>query len=69
MLGIDSVKPCSGKSLLSQEQAKLQCSRQPRPLPVMCINPDVTSIFGFSYEDFALEGYDAYPHIPAAVSV
>jgi thymidylate synthase len=35
----------------------------------MRINPNVSSIFGFTYEDFALEGYDPHPHIPAAVSV
>jgi thymidylate synthase len=51
------------------DQALLQLSRPPRPLPVLRINPDVTSIFGFSYEDFMLEGYDPHPHIPAVVSV
>ena len=51
------------------EQAQLQLSRQPRPLPAMRLNPEVSSIFGFGYEDFALEGYDPHPHIPAAVSV
>jgi thymidylate synthase len=51
------------------EQAQLQLSRQPRSLPAMHINPDVTSIFGFSYQDFTLVGYDPHPHIPAAVSV
>jgi thymidylate synthase len=51
------------------EQARLQLSRQPRPLPTMRINPEVRSIFGFAYQDFALDGYDPHPHIPAAVSV
>jgi thymidylate synthase len=51
------------------EQAQLQLSRTPRPLPVMRINPNATSIFDFAYEDFTLEGYDPYPHIPATVSV
>jgi thymidylate synthase len=51
------------------DQARLQLSRTPRPLPLMHINPDVTSIFGFAYEDFILKGYDPHPHIPAAVSV
>ena len=51
------------------EQARLQLTRQPRPLPKMIINPDVKSIFDFKYEDFQLEGYDPYPHIKADVSV
>ena len=51
------------------EQAKLQLTRTPRPLPRMIINPDVTDIFDFKYEDFQLEGYDPWPHITAAVSV
>lgn len=51
------------------EQAKLQLTREPRPLPVMKINPDVKSIFDFKYEDFQLEGYDPWPHIKAEVSV
>lgn len=51
------------------EQAKLQLTREPRPLPRMIINPDVKSIFDFKYEDFQLEGYDPHPHIKAEVSV
>ena len=51
------------------EQAKLQISREPRPLPKMIVNPDVKDIFGFKYEDFTLEGYDPHPHIKAEVSV
>ena len=51
------------------EQAKLQLSRAPRPLPVMRLNPAVTDLFAFRYEDFALEGYDPHPHIKAAVAV
>lgn len=51
------------------EQAKLQISREPRPLPKMIINPEVKDIFGFKYEDFTLEGYDPHPHIKAEVSV
>lgn len=51
------------------EQAKLQLTRTPRPLPRMVINPDVKDIFDFKYEDFQLEGYDPWPHIKAAVSV
>lgn len=51
------------------EQAKLQLTRAPRPLPRMLINPDVKSIFDFNYEDFKLEGYEPWPHIKADVSV
>lgn len=51
------------------EQAKLQISREPRPLPKMIVNPDVKDIFGFKYEDFTLEDYDPHPHIKAEVSV
>lgn len=51
------------------EQAKLQLSRDPRPLPVMRINPNVKDIFDFHYEDFQLEGYDPHPHIKAEVAV
>lgn len=51
------------------DQARLQLTHTPRPLPVMKINPDVKSIFDFQYEDFQLEGYDPYPHIKAEVSV
>jgi len=51
------------------EQAKLQLTREPRPLPRMIINTDVKSIFDFQYEDFTLEGYDPHPHIKAVVSV
>ncbi len=51
------------------EQAKLQLTRTPRPLPKMKVNPDVKDIFSFRYEDFELDGYDPWPHIKAAVSV
>lgn len=51
------------------EQARLQLTREPRPLPVMKLNPDVTDLFSFQYEDFQLEGYDPHPHIKAEVSV
>ena len=51
------------------EQAKLQLSREPRPLPQMRINPAVKSIFDFQYEDFTLENYDPHPHIKAEVAV
>jgi len=51
------------------EQADVQLSRQPRPLPQMHINPGVRSIFDFRYEDFGLTGYDPYPHIKAEVAV
>lgn len=51
------------------EQARLQLSRDPRPLPTMKINPKVKSIFDFKYEDFTLENYDPHPHIKAVVAV
>lgn len=51
------------------EQAKLQLSRTPRPLPQMKINPEVKRIFDFKYEDFTLENYDPHPHIKATVAV
>lgn len=51
------------------DQARLQLTRQPYPLPKMTINPAVRSIFDFHYEDFVLSGYQAHPHIKAEVSV
>lgn len=51
------------------EQARLQLSREPRPLPRMVINPDVKDIFDFKFEDFKLEDYNPHPHIKAQVSV
>jgi len=51
------------------EQAKLQLTREPRPLPKMKINPDVKDIFDFKYEDFELIGYDPLPHILGVVAV
>lgn len=51
------------------EQAQLQLSREPRPLPVMRLNPAVTDLFTFRFEDFTLEGYDPHPAIRAEVAV
>ena len=51
------------------EQAQLQLTRQPKPLPEMQINPEVNDIFSFKYEDFRLVNYDPHPHIKAAVAV
>jgi len=51
------------------EQARLQLSRDPRPLPVMELNPAVSRLEDFRYEDFQLSGYDPHPHIPAPVAV
>jgi len=52
-----------------EEQARLQLTREPYPLPRMLINPEVRSLFDFRYEDFQLEGYQAHPHIKATVAV
>ncbi len=51
------------------EQARLQLSRAPRSLPTMRLNPAVTDLFAFRYEDFVLQGYNPHPHIKAAVAV
>lgn len=51
------------------EQAKLQLSREPHPLPTMKLNPEVNDIFSFTFDDFELVGYEAHPHIKAEVSV
>jgi len=51
------------------EQARLQCTRHPYPLPQMQINPAVKDIFGFRFEDFELTNYQAHPHIKAPISV
>ena len=51
------------------DQAKLQLTRQPYPLPQMRLNPSVTSINDFEYEDFELVNYQAHPHIKADISV
>lgn len=51
------------------EQAKLQLSREPRPLPKMRIDPSVKSLFDYRYEHFMLEGYDPHPRIKAPVAV
>jgi len=51
------------------DQARLQLSRVPRPLPTMRLNPAVSDLFAFAFEDFTLEGYDPHPHIPAPVAV
>ncbi len=51
------------------EQADLQLSREPLPLPTMRLNPDIDDLFAFRYEDFTLEGYESHPHIKAPVAV
>ena len=51
------------------EQVALQLTREPRPLPVMTLNPDVKDIFDFKYEDFTLSDYDPHPHIAGVVAV
>jgi len=52
-----------------EEQIALQLSRECRPLPTMKLNPNVTSIFDFTFEDFTLENYDPHPHIKGAVAI
>ena len=51
------------------EQTDLQLSREPKPLPVMAINPDVSDLFAFVFDDFELRDYDPHPHIKAPVAV
>lgn len=51
------------------EQAKLQLSREPYPLPYMKLNPDIKNIFDFTFEDFTLENYQSHPGIKAPVAV
>ncbi|MFA6958843.1 MAG: thymidylate synthase [Thermoanaerobaculia bacterium] len=51
------------------EQARLQLTREPRPLPTMRMNPERRSVFDFCYDDFTLENYDPHPAIRAAVAV
>lgn len=51
------------------EQAKLQLGREPLELPVMKLNPEVTDLFAFTFDDFELSGYDPHPHIKAEVAV
>jgi thymidylate synthase len=51
------------------EQIELQLSREPRPLPKMVLNPEVTDIFNFKFEDFSLLNYDPHPHIKGVVAV
>ncbi len=51
------------------EQLELQLSREPRPLPKMHLNPNITNIFDFTFEDFTLEGYDPHPAIKGSVAV
>lgn len=51
------------------EQADLQLQRDPLPLPTMKLNPDVTDLFAFTYDDFTLENYESHPHIKAPIAV
>ena len=51
------------------EQARLQLTREPRPLPTMTLNPEVKSIFEFRFGDFTLENYDPHPSIKAPIAV
>jgi len=51
------------------EQTRLQLSRECRPLPIMKLNPEISDIFDFKFEDFSLENYDPHPHIKGAVAI
>jgi thymidylate synthase len=51
------------------EQARLQLTRSPRPLPIMRLSPQISDLDAFRYEDFVLEGYEPHPHIKAEVAV
>ena len=51
------------------DAARLQLSREPRPLPTIRLNPAVTSLFDFTYEDVEVLGYDPHPHLPGKVAV
>lgn len=51
------------------QQAEIQLAREPRPLPRMRLNPEVTDLFAFDYADFELSGYDPHPHISAPVAI
>jgi thymidylate synthase len=51
------------------EQVETQLAREPLPLPEMRLNPDISNLFEFKFEDFELQGYQAHPHIPAPVAI
>ncbi len=51
------------------EQARLQLTREPRPLPLMRLNPAVKALEDFRYEDFTLEGYEPHPAIKAPIAI
>ena len=51
------------------EQAELQLTREPRPLPTLWVNPEKTDLFSWAYEDFRIDNYNPHPHIKAAVAV
>jgi len=51
------------------EQVKLQLTREPRSLPSMKLNPEVQSLFDFTFQDFSLENYNPHPHIKGEISV
>lgn len=51
------------------DQVRLQLTREPRPLPVLKLNPDIRSVFDFRFEDIFIEGYDPHPHIKGAIAV
>jgi thymidylate synthase len=52
-----------------EEQVRLQLTREPRPLPSVTLNPEITSLFDFTYPDFLVEDYEPHPHIKGLISV
>lgn len=52
-----------------EDQVRMQLLRDPRPLPTVRLNPEIRSVFGFTYDDFTVEHYDPHPHIKGIISV
>ena len=67
----EEMRRMEGDPLVKQRrrQVQLQLTRDPRPLPTVTLNPEVSSIFEFDYADFHIAHYDPHPHIKGAISV